>query len=108
MYSLQDRVTGGIIGSALGDALGAPCECLDYREIRKVLGEYQGIEQILANPAQFLPIAPSWWPIESCWDVTDDRHHVYRAYWTAERRRPISSRTDGGRYHLGQRARQPA
>jgi ADP-ribosylglycohydrolase len=36
--TLEDRIRGCLIGSAVGDALGAPCECLHYREIPDVFG----------------------------------------------------------------------
>jgi ADP-ribosylglycohydrolase len=67
----ENRVAGGVIGSAVGDAIGAPCECLDYRDIRKALGDYQGIEQILNMQAQSHTMN-DWWTPEMAWNVTDD------------------------------------
>jgi hypothetical protein len=37
--SIQHRCAGGIIGSAIGDAFGAPYECMDYRDIRRFFGD---------------------------------------------------------------------
>jgi ADP-ribosylglycohydrolase len=35
--TIEDRVYGCLLGSAVGDALGAPTECMDYRDIRRFL-----------------------------------------------------------------------
>ncbi len=36
--TLSDRITGAIVGGAVGDALGAPMECMHYKDIRDVFG----------------------------------------------------------------------
>lgn len=42
--TLSDRITGAIVGSAVGDALGAPMECMHYKDIRDVFGGVRGFE----------------------------------------------------------------
>lgn len=37
--SLHQRIAGGLIGGAIGDALGAPMECMHYQRIREVFGD---------------------------------------------------------------------
>jgi ADP-ribosylglycohydrolase len=39
--SLHDRIYGSLLGAAVGDALGAPTECMDYRDIRRFLGDFR-------------------------------------------------------------------
>jgi ADP-ribosylglycohydrolase len=43
---LRDRIRGCQIGGAVGDALGAPTECLHYQDIRRILGDYQRFEDL--------------------------------------------------------------
>lgn len=69
--SISDRVAGGIIGSAVGDAVGMPCECHDYRKLRAELGEYQGLQQLLDAPELFERIK-KWQKFEELGQVTDD------------------------------------
>ncbi len=38
---LEDRITGCLGGSAVGDTRGAPTECMDCRSIRRVLGDWR-------------------------------------------------------------------
>ena len=61
---LSDRVMGSLIGSAVGDALGAPCECLHYRKILMEYGDFQGFSDLMAVKAGW-----SWLPLGT---VTDD------------------------------------
>ncbi len=62
--SLTDRVMGSIIGSAVGDALGAPCECLHYSHILKVYGDFKGFKDLIAVGAG--------WPWNPPGGITDD------------------------------------
>jgi ADP-ribosylglycohydrolase len=39
--TVSERVWGALLGGAIGDALGAPTECMDYRDIRRFLGDYR-------------------------------------------------------------------
>ena len=49
--SLDDRVMGSLIGAAIGDALGAPCECMHYRRILKEYGDFQSFSDLAAAGA---------------------------------------------------------
>jgi len=42
--TLSDRITGAIVGSAVGDALGAPMECMHYKDIRDAFGGVRRFE----------------------------------------------------------------
>jgi ADP-ribosylglycohydrolase len=44
--SLKERVRGSIIGAAVGDALGAPMECLHYKEAYRLYGNIRRFEDI--------------------------------------------------------------
>jgi ADP-ribosylglycohydrolase len=52
------------MGSAVGDALGAPCECLHYQKILKEYGDFKGFADLAAVKAGW-----SWLPLGT---VTDD------------------------------------
>lgn len=43
---LEERVWGSLLGGAVGDALGAPTECMDYRDIRRFLGNYRTFAEL--------------------------------------------------------------
>jgi len=62
--TLSNRVMGSLIGSAVGDALGAPCECLHYQKILKEYGDFQGMADLIAAKAGW-----DWLPVGT---VTDD------------------------------------
>ena len=53
---LDDRILGSLIGAAVGDALGAPCECLHYQRILKEYGDFQGFADLVAVKAGWLPL----------------------------------------------------
>ena len=53
---LDDRILGSLIGAAVGDALGAPCECLHYQRILKDYGDFQGFADLVAVKAGWLPL----------------------------------------------------
>lgn len=65
--SFGDRVAGGVIASAVGDAVGAPCECCDYRAIRKAIGDYRGPHDVVGTPGP-----QPWWKDDMAWRITDD------------------------------------
>lgn len=44
--TLDTRVMGSLIGAAVGDALGAPCECMHYRKILEVYGDFQHFAEL--------------------------------------------------------------
>jgi ADP-ribosylglycohydrolase len=44
--NIRDRILGCQIGGAVGDALGAPTECLHYMAIRQILSNYQCFEDL--------------------------------------------------------------
>lgn len=44
--SLYDRIYGGLLGGAVGDALGVPMECLHYQDARRIYGDYRGFQDI--------------------------------------------------------------
>ena len=54
--STSDRVLGSLIGAAVGDALGAPCECLHYKRILKEYGDFKGFADLEAVRAGWLPL----------------------------------------------------
>ena len=54
--SLDDRILGSIIGAAVGDALGAPCECVHYTRILKEYGDFKGFAELEALKAGWLPL----------------------------------------------------
>ncbi len=54
--SFEDRILGSLIGSAVGDALGAPCECMHYKRILKEYGDFQTFEDLVAAKAGWNPI----------------------------------------------------
>ena len=62
--TLAERVMGSLVGSAVGDALGAPCECLHYRKILQEYGDFKGFADLAAAKAGW-----DWLPLGS---VTDD------------------------------------
>jgi len=76
---LADRIAGGIIGSAIGDAFGAPYECKDYRDIRRYFGDartFADLEEVYRRmpDADFSPVIACmdrkpWRPIGL---ITDD------------------------------------
>lgn len=43
---LRDKIKGAIVGSAIGDAMGAPTEMWDRRSIRKVYGFVSGLHDL--------------------------------------------------------------
>lgn len=47
---------GSIIGSAVGDALGAPCECMHYKRILKEYGDFKSFEDLVAVKAGWNPL----------------------------------------------------
>ena len=49
--SLNDRVMGSLVGAAVGDALGAPCECMHYKRILKEYGDFKTFEDLVAAGA---------------------------------------------------------
>ena len=87
--TLQDRIAGCLIGSAVGDALGAPTECMHYQDIHDQFGDFKGFEDLRSAGV----------PDEKLGRVTDDtvlsdllldciiRHggtidaHVFAAEW---------------------------
>ena len=44
--TLESRVLGSLIGAAVGDALGAPCECMHYQKIREIYGDFHHFEEL--------------------------------------------------------------
>ncbi len=53
--TVAQRVEGSLLGAAVGDALGAPTECWDYRDIRTFLGDcrnFTDLEQAFAALAE--------------------------------------------------------
>lgn len=54
--SLDERILGSLIGSAVGDALGAPCECLHYQSILREYGDFQGFADLEAAHAGWMPV----------------------------------------------------
>jgi len=59
--TLESRVLGSLVGAAVGDALGAPCECMHYQKIRAVYGDFH----------QFTELEGSWFH-PRLGQVTDD------------------------------------
>lgn len=51
-----DRIMGSLIGGAVGDALGAPTECMHYRTIRREYGDFKNFEDLVAVKAGWNPI----------------------------------------------------
>ncbi len=45
-FELHDRIWGSLLGGAVGDALGAPMECLHYQDVRRIFDDYQGFEDL--------------------------------------------------------------
>ena len=52
----DERIMGSLIGSAVGDALGAPCECMHYQRILKEYGDFKGFADLVAVKAGWLPL----------------------------------------------------
>lgn len=44
--TLEERIVGGLVGSAVGDALGAPTETMHYEDVRRFLGDYGTFEDL--------------------------------------------------------------
>jgi ADP-ribosylglycohydrolase len=47
---------GSLIGAAVGDALGAPCECMHYKRILKEYGDFKTFEDLVAVKAGWNPL----------------------------------------------------
>ncbi len=46
MPGIAQRISGCLIGGAVGDALGAPTECGHYRDIREYYGDFRGFDDV--------------------------------------------------------------
>jgi ADP-ribosylglycohydrolase len=71
--TIFDRVWGGLLGGAVGDALGMPTECLHWRDIDAIFGPFGRFEDI--TPAMMAEVnARRRWKVDpaAVGRVTDD------------------------------------
>jgi len=68
--NIRDRILGCQIGGAVGDALGAPTECLHYMAIRQILGNYQCFEDLTEKAIAQIHAKRKWGVTPGA--VTDD------------------------------------
>ena len=73
--SLYDRVYGGLLGGAVGDAFGAPYECVNYKNGLRIFKEVEKFEQFTAEMMDQKSETQNYeWinSVESIGQVTDD------------------------------------
>lgn len=72
--SLEDRVSGALIGAAVGDAFGAPMECVPARDNLRIFGRAMRFEDVTAAMIAEAghAIGASWCTIDTWGQVTDD------------------------------------
>lgn len=54
--TLEDRIRGGVIGAAVGDAVGGPYECMHYKQIREAFGDawrFEDFTEAMFSQAHF-------------------------------------------------------